>query len=147
MYFIRTHHWCIVALWAWGIDAKMAHSNERLDEHSSNSSEDAADMDLEKVCFMCLNFGDPITDKLKKVTGNILSKCKCCYWNEKQTQPGGTRKSLDIPKIKLPENLQETRIYHQSCFRNLKNVSGKKQLDETSHSTEDASNLHAEEMP
>lgn len=122
--------------------------SEEHEDAVSNSSEDeeASEVDLEKACFICLKVGDPIVNKLKNVTGNVLSKCVLAI-DTRNKLPSGTKKTLDISNIKLPENLQQNRKYHQNCFRNLTNVSGKKQRTETLQSAEVVDDIQAEEVP
>lgn len=124
----------------------MENSDEPMDVQSNNSSEES-DVDLDKVCFICLEVGDPISDKLKNITANVLSKSIVAI-ETRNKLPRGTRKSLDWSKIKLPASLQENRKYHQSCFRDLTNVSGKKRTYKSSRSIEDVSDISGvSEMP
>lgn len=105
----------------------MAGSKKKTEESLHNSSTDeesVIEVNPTKVCFICMERGDPITNKLKVVTAHILSKSVLAI-NERN-KLGIGRKSIDISKINIPQNLQMQYKFHQSCYRELIKISGKK---------------------
>lgn len=120
---------------------------EDLEENSSGSTSSsgsaATEVDLEKVCFICLETGDPINNKLKKVTAEVLGKSASAI--EERNKRKGSRKSIDTNKIRLPENLQKNNKYHQACFRDLTNLSGKKKIVYIDENSQTATIAHEEE--
>lgn len=92
--------------------------------NSGCDEESVTEDNLTKVCFICMESGDPVINKLKTVTANVLSKS--VFAISERNKLGGCRKSMDLSKVNLPPNLQKQYKYHQSCFRELTNLSGKK---------------------
>ena len=98
-----------------------------------------AEVDL-KVCFICGLTGDPINNKLKNLTCAILNNCINAIGIRRRSQSNRSRKSFDVSKIQLPKDLEE-KGYHQQCFKQLTNLSGKRNFevnDDTSQPNEDA---------
>ena len=71
---------------------------------------------------ICEEAGDPITNKLKNLTSEILSNCIKAI-DIRNNQPEGRRRSLDCSSIQ--------KGYHHACYKRLTNLSGKRKINET----------------
>lgn len=110
-----------------------------MSEDVQNTSGDT--QEKQDVCFICNFSGDPINNKLKKVTESVVAAFNNAVEQRKKVPQSNTKKSIDVSVITLPTNIDDA-YYHQSCYRKIVNISGYKRVSDVSEEglTDDVEN-------
>lgn len=98
-------------------------------EKNSESERNVQEMEQERLCFICNLPGDPINNRIKNLSSAILKNCIEAIEVRSKQQSNTSRKSIDVASIQLPKDLEE-KGYHQQCYKQLTNLSGKRKIQE-----------------
>lgn len=98
-------------------------------ENSSESERNVQEKEQERECFICNLPGDPIDNRIKCLSSAILKNCIEAIEVRSKQQSNTSRRSIDVASIQLPKDLEE-KGYHQKCYKQLTNLSGKRKIEE-----------------
>lgn len=98
-------------------------------ENSSESEINLQEKEQERECFICNLPGDPIDNRIKCLSSAILKNCIEAIEVRSKQQCNTSRRYIDVASIQLPKDLEE-KGYHQKCYKQLTNLSGKRKIEE-----------------